>query len=1766
MPRSATSLAGAVHAFLLRAGDRLRHRGLTLAAGLMLVPLLATSASALDLPGLPADAERYERQILEKAPPQPSVQAQTAAKAKAATAAKAGNWQAAAAAFADAIRAGAGDGETWAALADALAKAAAPVPGDKPPAAKPGAKPSAPAPTQAQGAEALAAQALQASWLAYVYAETVEANTAALVRIGTLLQDRMNRPGQALDAFKEAFAQDPGDADLASRVLTLRRQVGLQLRGVRTDPESTPPRACFDFADPLSAARDVRFEDFVRIEPETRVSAEASGESLCLAGFEHGRTYRVELREGLPGADGLTLKTVERQTVRMGHRAPSVAFTGSTFILPPVGDGLPVATVNVERVDVTVYRINDRSAVDPIVANDFLTNLSRWSAEEIAEGKGELVWKGSMAVAAAERNRQVRTAFPLDQVLDRKRPGIYVVTAEPADGVPGTQQWNVATQWVVVSDIGLTTLAGRDALHVFARSLETAQPLGDIDVRLIARNNEVLGEAKTDAEGKAAFAGALMRGERGNAPAAVMAYGAGGAFMLLDLTRAAFDLSDRGVEGRPAPGPLDAFLWSDRGVYRPGETVHLGTMLRDETVAAVQDLPVTLDVRRPNGSLFRRIVLNDRQAGGAVTAIELADTAPLGGWMVEARIDPEGEPLGRLGFHVEDFVPERLKVELATPAAAIEPDRAVTVTATATFLYGPPAADLDGAAEMVIEPDPAPFPRHEDYRFGLVQESFPARQQDLPFPTTDAEGKSSIPVLLSGSPDTTLPLKATVRVEVSEPGGRPTRQNLSLPVRLQPMLIGVAPRFREGRIAEGSAAAFDVIAVDGGGARIAAPELTWELYEEKTSWQLVSSDGTARYQPVTHDERLRGGTLAVNATEPAEVAVGTLPWGRYRVEVFGGAGKAATSVRFASGWAVGPDDAERPDRAGVFVERERYAPGETASVRIEPPFAGELLLTVATDAVHLVRQQPIPAEGATLEIPVSDDWGPGAYVTATIFRPLVKDQPRAPVRAVGLAWIGVDPGGRRLEVAVNAPEQVRPRGTIQVPIAVTGDIGDGKAFVTLAAVDEGILQLTDFETPAPQAHYFGKRSLGLDIRDDYGRLIEWTGAPVGDIRQGGDEAGLGRSLPAVPTRTVALFSGPVQLDAGGNATVALDIPDFNGRLRLMAVAWSVAGVGGGEAATIVRDPLVAEASMPRFLAPGDESRLTLSLHNVEGEAGSYKVEMRTEGPVALTGTLPVTADLAKDERRTVELGLNGTGAGIGRIVLHATGPGGLDITRDWRITVRPARPAETRLETSQLHPGETFGAEGSMLAGYVPGTGGLSLTYGNGPRIDVAGLSRALDRWAYGCLEQTVSRAFPMLASQDFDIGVDVDEAVGRVLDMQRYDGAFGLWSARGSEDAWATAYAMEFLTRARDAGHPVPEAPWRDGLAWLRQQSEEGGGPAEQLAVRAYALYVLSLSGSARMPALRYYHDALLERMPTPLAKGQLGAALARGGDMDRARSAFASALDKTAREHWTVDYGSTVRDAAALVVLMREAGVLPERLPELIALLPVGTNVADQTSTQEQAWMLRAARSERAGQTAISLAVDGTVRTLPDPALIVPAVATPQDRVTLRNAGATPLWQGATFTGVPAAPQPAQRNGMRVSRKFLNLDGMPTNLDAVHRNDKFVVLLEAEAQTGVEHRALLTHGLPAGWEIETIRLSGDPATGYEWLGDLSEPEAAEARDDRYVAAVNLTPDSPKVRLAFMVRAVTPGRYELPGAAMADMYRPTFFARQAAGRIAVLP
>ena len=421
-----------------------------------------------------------------------------------------------------------------------------------------------------------------------------------------------------------------------------------------------------------------------------------------------------------------------------------------------------------------------------------------------------------------------------------------------------------------------------------------------LKVALIARNIEELSVVETDAEGVARFAAPLLRGRGGAAPRLVSARAAEGDFAVLDLDRAAFDLSDRGVEGRAHPGPLDAWLWTERGIYRPGETVHVLALLRDAAGDSA-DVPLTLRLRRPNGTVAAEAVPRPDPAGGRVWSVPLSPGAAQGAWTIEAFADPAAAPIARATLTVADFVPERLAVDIGSAPGPLVPGTPLSLPVTARFLYGPPAAGLPARGEIVITPDPEPFPQLAEWRFGLVEDTPDTIREELALADTDAQGQTTATLLLPRAPDTTRPLRATVSVEVSEPGGRPSRARISLAVRSQPTLIGLRPRFAAGAVPEGEEAAFDIAAFDAEGRPIARQGLRLRLVRERPDWRVVIRDRLARYETVWRDEPLEATSLAVAPDQPVRFSR-RLEWGRYRLEVADPASLAATSVRFRVGF------------------------------------------------------------------------------------------------------------------------------------------------------------------------------------------------------------------------------------------------------------------------------------------------------------------------------------------------------------------------------------------------------------------------------------------------------------------------------------------------------------------------------------------------------------------------------------------------------------------------------------------------------------------------------------------------------------------------------------------------------------------------------------------------------------------------------------------------------------------------------------------------
>jgi uncharacterized protein YfaS (alpha-2-macroglobulin family) len=1662
-----------------------------------------------------------------------------------------------------------------------------------------------------------------AAYHAYGLAKDDASKAEALGLVGEAMRRRSYwRP--AIEALKASLSLADNGA-IRNSYETLRTEHGFRMMDYAAEAELATPRLCVKFSENLARGQ-IDFAKFVSVDGKDPQSVSAEGQRLCVEGLQHGQRYEVAIRAGLPSDVTENLLKQATVAVYMPDRSATVRFTGKSYVLPSRGQqGIPVVTINTDKVAVEIYRIGDRSLAAELTQGDMDRQLSSYDIEQFKESQGVKVYAGELDVVS-KLNAEVTTAVPVNEAVGDLKPGAYAMIAKPA-GPQKDNQYNLATQWFIVSDMGLTAFSGDDGVHAFVRSLASTDPIGEANVKLVARNNEVLATVKTDASGYARFDAALARGEGGLEPAILVAENGAGEYAFLDLRANAFDLSDRGVKGRTAPGPLDGYVYTERGVYRPGEEVNFTALVRDAAGVAVP-LPVTLIVTRPDGVEHARYALTDQVLGGRAQHLNLSGGAMTGTWRAKLHADPKADPISQVSFLVEDFVPERLDMTVSSTAPALSPEETKTVDIAGRYLYGPPAAGLALEGEIAVKPSGKGVEGYPGYVFGLYDEQVDTTRQSLSdLPQTGDDGKAAITVALPAVPKTARPLEAAITVKLRESGGRTIERAITLPIDMKAARIGIKPGFANASVGEGSKAAFEVILLGADGQPAAESGVVWELSRLDTVWQWYSRDGSWSYDSQTMKRKVTSGTLDLGAGGPTQLAL-DVDYGRYQLDIVSAKAEGpASSVAFNAGWYADPGKPESPEILDVALDKPSYAPGDTAKLRIASKDGGRTLIAVLGAGLHAMQQVDLPKGGGDVDIKVGDTWGPGAYATAIVYRAMDEKAKRMPSRAIGVKWLGLDQSQRTLTIAMTPEAKIKSGTKLTVPVKVSGLTPGEEARLTVAAVDVGILNLTRFEAPAPEAHFYAQRMLGLEIRDFYGRLIDGMRAERGKLRSGGDgmdSAGLQGSPPV--EETVAFFSGLVTVQADGTAQVEFQLPDFNGTVRLMAVAWSKDKLGHATHDVIVRDKLALTASAPRFITLGDETRLDLAVHNVEGPAADYAVSVdRIGDDGAASKTAERTLALKAGERRSEVIALKPGAVGLETYDVSVSGPDGISVKRRLTLDVKvPSNDVKRTVVTALAAKTGKLTLSKDLIAGLIPERTRITLSVGRAAGLDVPGLLSALDRYPYGCAEQTVSRAMPLLyanavaerlgIASDKEIKDRVQAAVERVFDMQDSSGSFGIWGPSDA-DLWLTAYVTDFLSRAKESGYAVRPIGFTQALDRLgnfitnAQELKEAGGED-----RAYALYVLARNGRAPVGELRYYADTKLDLFATPLSKAQLGAALSMLGDKQRAETVFAAALaqfdDKKAEVPLARDdYGSQLRDGAGLVTLAAETGIAKAEAPRLVTVVSAAYRNRAHTSTQEQAWMLLAAKALGDEQAGLSLAVNGApvsgsvLRTL-----------TPQELETgvdIANNGDTPVDAVVTVVGAGLKPELPASKGFTIERSYYKLDGSKVDLASanggtsdVKQNERFVAVLKVTSDEA-HGRVLLVDRLPAGFEIENPRIvdSGDVKT-LDWLKSSIKAEHSEFRDDRFVAAFDFAVNGARTAhdggegesedngdpaaaadqavqsaeeaaklanapqatatVAYIVRAVTPGRFVHPAATVEDMYRPERHARTASGTLSV--
>lgn len=583
--------------------------------------------------------------------------------------------------------------------------------------------------------------------------------------------------------LEETTTSDPEETSPQADVKRVELKP-LQFRRSYNDESSIVPTSCMSFSQNLTAEKQPQYSDYIDITPNIDVAVSVKNRDLCLSGFEYGQDYKLTLKAGLPADGALPLEKDVEVDLSFAARPPYVGFSGNGIILPRKdAQGIGFDTVNVSKLKVTLYRVNDRMIARRAPTDGKITEEGgySWQYNDAASSIRTEIWSGDVDVKSVA-NETVTTVFPLSDVVGELKEGAYVISVvrdhEATERRPA-QAW----RWVIVTDIAMTTYRGDHGMSVFARSLKSAKRLDGVKVQLLAANNEILASEDTDTFGRVSFEAPILAGTGALQPRMVLAYGPDNDFAMIDLRRPPLDMSDYDIGGRSKLTPIDGYGFAERGIYRPGETAHLTFMLRTSKLKSVNDRDGLLKIHRPDNVvvLERRVKADEFKVGTLNVPYALSRDVPRGRW--QASLTPDGQDSAvSLSFDVQDFVPQKLRVKLDEYDGVYDGRSELRLGLQADFLYGAPASDLPSDGEARVEIDPKPFPEFSDYAFSPRNSDFRGSFHYLTAGGTDENGH--VKLVLESLPDITdtgVPLRLQVTGGVSEPSGRYVRDSLLSP-------------------------------------------------------------------------------------------------------------------------------------------------------------------------------------------------------------------------------------------------------------------------------------------------------------------------------------------------------------------------------------------------------------------------------------------------------------------------------------------------------------------------------------------------------------------------------------------------------------------------------------------------------------------------------------------------------------------------------------------------------------------------------------------------------------------------------------------------------------------------------------------------------------------------------------------------------------------------------------------------------------------------
>lgn len=1582
------------------------------------------------------------------------------------------------------------------------------------------------------------------------------------------------------------------------------------------------PYVLVRFSDPLK--EDQNLNGLITIEGQNNLRFDIEDNEVKVYVQDVERSSQVlNVFAGVRNARNARLTDKFTRTVTFAQTKPEVRLVGKGTILPST-NGLifPFEAISLSAVDVTIIKVYETNVFQFLQVNRLDGNNElRRVGKPVSEKRIELDESGLLDLSKWNRFNldlaeimqtepgaiyQVRISFRREYSLYgcAENPeetdlegGIEEDDWDRFDGddysgydsysgsyYPRGYSWSdrdnpctvsyyinsrMARRNVVASDLGLIAKIGNNRrMSAFVTDLTTTEPLAGVNVEVYDYQNELLETMTTDNDGMVDID--LVR-----KPYLLVANrGAEYGYLRLD-DGSSLSMSNFNVGGARIKRGLKGFIYGERGVWRPGDDIHLDFILEDKDNNLPANHPVVFELIDPSGAVKDRIVRNGSMDGFYSFPTQTKDSDPTGNW--RARVTVGGAEFTKR-IKIETVKPNRLRIDLDFGTDRILAGTGiVSGDLNVQWLTGATARNLRAEFDMYLVPGTTTFEDFPNYSFDDKAKRFYTETNRVFEGRINNNGYAQVNVGLGTQTEAPGVLRAVFSGKVYEPGGDFSIDQFSVPFYPYTHFVGVKQPEgdRRGQLVTAKDHTMQIVSVDAQGNPVDRSGLQFEVYKLGWRWWWDrSGDNIANY--VGRNSRtpyLRKRVNTVNGRATVDVNIPDRDWGRYYVRVIDqNSGHSSGSVVYFDwpGWA---QDANRPGGASLLAfstDKEDYNLGEKVKVQIPGAEGGRALVSIENGSKVVAAYWVETGAGQTeFEFAVSEEMVPNAYVNTTLIQPHSQTANDLPMRLYGVVPINVSDPNTKLAPEVITAEVFEPEAEATIQVKEQ----NGRAMTyTVAVVDEGLLDITGFSTPSPWSTFYARQALGVTTWDLYDDV---SGALNGDLTRllaiGGDGTGTKpEKSKANRFKPVVKHLGPFRLEAGQTATHKFDMPNYVGSVRTMVVAAKEGAYGNAEKATPVRRPLMVLGTLPRVIGPGEKVKLPVNVFVLDEKIKDVRVTVQGN-------------DLLKSQgAANSQLSFSGTGdqiidfdfevsekLGVGKVQIVAES-GNERATYEVEIQVRTPNPPMTDIESTMLEAGESWNQSFKQVG--MAGTNDVKLELSVIPPINLGKRLDYLLRYPHGCIEQTTSSVFPQLFLADImelDPGRDeiiernIKAGIDRISTFQTDEGGFAYWPGQSDDNDWGTNYAGHFLLEAKQKGYAIPSSMLSQWQLYQgsRARSWARADRYNDDLVQAYRLYTLALAQTPENGAMnRLREDPSLSLE----AKWRLAAAYALTGRINVARELVAQLPPQSSRKTYYYYYGSVVRDNAMIL----EALSLMDMRQEGVTLL---REVADQLSadrwmsTQTTAYALLAV-IEYAGTGAQSngLLADyilnaGTAQSLetakPVKVVQVPVTAAQDGQISLTNKGDGVLFARLIKTGVPLAGQEtAAANGMRMQVVYTDRNGNAIEPAKLSQGMDFFaeVTVYNTGSRGAYRDLALSQVFPSGWEILNERLNDIPGTTNTRNFDYRD-----IRDDRVYTYFDLRPNERKT-FKVALNATYSGRYYLPGVNVEAMYDNTINARQA--------